>query len=248
MEIGIIGGTGRNEEGILEIVRRRRVRTPYGELHDLALGEIAGRKAAFLQRHGRNHSLPPHMVNYRANLYALRSLGIKRVISLNSVGSLNPKLRPGDFVVPHDFIDFTKNRVTTFHDDRVVHVDMTRPYCPEVRKALVTASGGADRGVYLCTEGPRFETPAEIEFFGRLGCDVVGMVGVPEVTLAREAGMCYASLCTVTNYAAGISKERLSLEEVMDITRENSKRLGKILQNAVKRLPEKRSCECARSV
>ncbi len=244
VEVGIIGGTGRAEKGILKAVKRQRIRTPYGHSPELILGEIAGRRVAFLPRHGGDHSLPPHMINYRANIYALRSLGVKRVISLNSVGSINPNLKPGDFVVPHDFVDFTKNRATTFYDGEVVHVDMSQPYCPELRKVLIKVSRGVNKAVYLCTEGPRFETPAEIRVFAKLGCDVVGMVGVPEVTLAREAEMCYASLCTVTNYAAGISKGKLTLTEVMEIAKHSREKLKETLHKAIEALPERYSCDC----
>jgi 5'-methylthioadenosine phosphorylase len=210
MRFGIIGGTGLDSIG--ESAEQRITDTPYGRVavEVIALG---GQEVAFIARHGRDHLIPPHLVNYRANTAALKSLGVTRVLASAAVGSLNTIMQPGDFVLPIQFLDFTHSRQSTFCDGagEVRHIDMTVPYCPRLREALQRAGAflGGDlhpAAVYVCTEGPRFETPAEIEMFRRLGGDIVGMTGVPEAPLAREAGMCYAALAVVTNWAAGLAE------------------------------------------
>ncbi len=251
VKVAIIGGTGL--ESLLEGVKRVKVGTPYGFPPPISIGEIGGRRVAFLPRHGIHHSTPPHKVNYRANIYALHKLGVERIIATNAVGAINPTLKPEDLVIPHDLIDFTKSRKLTFYDESpVTHIDFTQPYCPEIREALKRASERAgvktrDRAVYVCTEGPRYETPAEIRMFRLLGCDVVGMTGVPEAVLARELGVCYASLCFVSNMAAGIAG-RLSSREVVETSRRVIPRIQQILIKAVDYLPESRSCQCSRSL
>ncbi len=210
--IGIIGGTGVYDPAIMEGVHEKVVGTDYGEVK-IMMGDYQGEAVAFLPRHGGDHSVPPHLINYRANIKALYKLGVKRIIATAAVGSLNFEYKPGTIVIVDQFIDFTKGRIPTFFagDERgVVHVDMTEPYCPEVRKALfeaaeLTGTDVFDRGTYVCTEGPRFETAAEIKMFKTMGGDVIGMTAVPEAVLARELGICYATVSMVTNYAAGIS-------------------------------------------
>lgn len=223
--IAIIGGTGVYDPEILDDVREERVETPYGPV-TVNLGRFEGLEVAFLARHGRGHQVPPHRVNYRANIYALALLGVERVIATNAVGSLRERYAPGHFVLPDQFLDFTHGRPATFFEGGeagVYHVDVTEPYCPQVRRVLhetgrplgLTVHDGA---VYVCTQGPRFETPAEIRMFERLGGDLVGMTSVPEVVLAREAGLCYASVGMVTNYAAGLVDYPLSHEEVLELS------------------------------
>ncbi|MEW5761777.1 MAG: S-methyl-5'-thioadenosine phosphorylase [Bacillota bacterium] len=250
-QIGIIGGTGVYDPGMLENPREDLVETAYGAVA-INIGTYRGKKVAFLARHGREHAIPPHMVNYRANIRALKMLGVKTVLATAAVGSLNPAMKPGDFVFVDQFLDFTKSRKQTFYEGGppgVVHVDMTEPYCPEVREVLFRA-GRALRlpvhngGTYVCTEGPRFETPAEIGMLRQLGGDLVGMTGVPEVVLAREAEMCYATIAVVTNFAAGISPSRLSHEEVVAMMAENAVNLRKLLMQTVAWLDEERSCAC----
>jgi len=247
IEIAIIGGTGleplvKNAEGI-------QVGTPYGIPPRILVGTLHERQVAFLPRHGASHTVPPHRVNYRANIYALHQLGVQRIIATNAVGAINRDLNPGNLVVPHDFIDFTKLRPTTFYENApVTHVDMSQPYCPEIRASLINAaeqSGVAiwEKGVLVCTEGPRLETQAEIEMFRRLGVDVVGMTSVPEVVLARELEICYAPLCFVTNMAAGMQK-RLTTSEVRKTAKKAYPVLQKLLRETVKNLPIKRNCLC----
>ncbi|NLA27102.1 MAG: S-methyl-5'-thioinosine phosphorylase, partial [Firmicutes bacterium] len=214
MKIAIIGGTGLYENPYLEEAREIIVETAYGAAL-LCSGRYRGKEIYFLARHGRRHGVPPHMVNYRANIAALKDLEIDAVISTAAVGSMRQGMPPGSRVVIDQFIDFTKSRPSTFHDkggDEVVHIDMTVPYCPEIRKAILRAGEKLkepliDGGCYVCTEGPRFETPAEIKMLAHLGSDLVGMTNVPEVVLAREAGLCYATIALVSNFAAGISAE-----------------------------------------
>lgn len=247
-EIAVIGGSGL--EKFMKRMKSIRVGTLYGFPSPIFLGELGGRKVAFMPRHGVRHSMPPHKINYRANIHALHELGVKRIIATNAVGAINPSFKLGDLVVPHDFVDFTRFRHATFYDESpVVHVDMTHPYCPELREALIEAAGKCvevhvrRQAVLVCTEGPRFETPAEIEMFRRLGGDVVGMTGVPEVVLARELEMCYASICYVTNMAAGM-QERLTAQEVTETARRAENVLRQVLKDTVRLLPKRRHCPC----
>ncbi|HBT20021.1 MAG TPA: S-methyl-5'-thioadenosine phosphorylase [Peptococcaceae bacterium] len=227
-DIGIIGGTGLYNADMLENIKEYTINTVYGDAVVL-VGCFAGKSIAFLPRHGKKHTVPPHLINYRANITALQEIGVKHIIATASVGSLNMNMKPGDFVIIDQFIDFTKFRPLTFYDggeNGVVHTDMTEPYCPRLRKILIDLSADIDtdvhpKGVYVCTEGPRFETPAEIKMFQKLGGDVVGMTNVPEVVLAREKGICYAAVAVVTNYAAGISSAPLTHEEVVQAMNRN---------------------------
>ena len=248
--IAIIGGTGIYDPKVFKEREKKVLETPYGTASPAFIGELSGRSVVFMPRHGIRHELPPHRVNYRANIYALKQLGVTRIIATNSVGGINPELAPGDVVVPHDFIDFTRTRKATFYDDEAVHIDMTQPYCPELREALISAareSAGkvVERGVYAATEGPRFETPAEIRMLAQLGCDIVGMTGFPEVVLARELEICYASIATVTNYAAGIKQKKLTATEVIEVVKQNEATLKNIILRAIELIPEHRHCPCA---
>jgi len=249
--VGIIGGTGVYDPAILEGIRHEVVDTEYGQVKVIR-GRHEGREVAFLPRHGGDHSVPPHLINYRANIDALKKLGVTRIIATAAVGSLNFDYKPGAIVIVDQFIDFTKSRIPTFfHGDErgVVHVDMTEPYCPEIRKALFEAAGktGTDvfeRGTYVCTEGPRFETPAEIKMFKVLGGDVVGMTTVPEAVLAREIGLCYGTVAVVTNYAAGISTGKLTHAEVVNYMQSNIARIRQTVMDAVALIPSSPGCEC----
>jgi len=249
--IAIIGGTGL--EALLKDTRQIRVGTPYGLPPPISVGEIDRKTVAFLPRHGVHHSVPPHRVNYRANVYALHGIGVKRIVATNAVGAINHNFKPGDLVIPHDLIDFTRCRQLTFYDEtQVTHVDVSQPYCPEIRSLLIKKAkeSGArvwDRAVLVCTEGPRYETPAEIEMFRRLGCDVVGMTGAPEAVLARELEMCYAALCFVSNLAAGMQR-RLTASEVMEMAKQKLLIIQQILRETVKHLPKDRCCPCAHAL
>lgn len=251
IDIAVIGGTGL--ETLLKDVEQIRIGTPYGLPPPISTGEVDGKLVAFLPRHGGHHTVPPHKVNYRANIYALREIGVERIFATNAVGAINLEFKPGDLVVPHDLIDFTKLREVTFYDEgQVTHVDVSQPYCPEIRTFLVKMAKERNERVWgqsvlVCTEGPRFETPAEIEMFRRLGCDIVGMTGSPEAVLARELEMCYATICFVSNMAAGI-QERLTASEVTEVAKQRMPIIQQILREAIKHLPKDRHCSCAQAL
>ncbi|MEJ5338794.1 MAG: S-methyl-5'-thioadenosine phosphorylase [Aquificaceae bacterium] len=269
--IGVIGGSGLYRLEGVEVVERVRIRTPFGEpSSDVVIARIEGKELAFLSRHGEGHVYPPHLVPYRANLWAFRELGIKRVLAVSAVGAINRRFKPGDFVLVDDLLDFTKGRKDTYYegkfslpvkgDDRVaellskgkvVHIDAGQLYCPQMRSVLMETLEGLKlpyhpSGVYACTEGPRFETPAEIRAIEKFGGDVVGMTGYPEVVLARELTMCYASLCVVANPAAGIAGYRLTSEEVISLMKKREEEIGKLILEFIERLPEDRTCGCDR--
>lgn len=215
--LGIIGGSGLTELANLDIRRREVVRTAWGEPSGpLVFGGIGGAEAVFLPRHGHGHTIPPHRVNYRANIDALKRAGVTRIVSVASVGGIRNDLGPGRLVVPHQLIDYTWGRESSFqngHGEQVVHVDFTEPYDAGVRAALLAAAGAlddaaVDGAVYGVTQGPRLETAAEIDRLARDGCDIVGMTGMPEAVLAREADLPYAALCVVANHAAGRGESR----------------------------------------
>ncbi len=232
------------------------IKTPYGDPPEILIGEINGRKVAFLPRHGKQHTVPPHLVNYRANLWALHKLGVKRVLTTTACGTLNLRMRPGDLSLLTQFIDFTKCRPQTFYEGKkgvVVHVDVTEPYCPELRGILADTAKKLGfrlhpKATYACMEGPRFETAAEINALRRLGSDLVGMTNVPECILARELEICYAGVGIVTNFAAGISKTKLSHADILRLMRENIKRVQKLLLDSIPKIPKRRSCECGRAL
>jgi len=263
--VAIIGGTGVYESGILQGVTSSRLLTPYG-LATVDEGTFAvpgGRslEVVFLARHGSTHSIPPHRINYRANIWALHQLGVERVIGTGAVGSLREDFAPGDCVLADGFIDFTRTRPLTFFEGEavvpggptgVVHTDMTEPYCPELRRLLVDVAATEnisihDGGCYVCTEGPRFESAAEIRAYRTLGADIVGMTNLPEVILARELGMCYALIAMVTNYAAGMTVSRLTHAEVVETMRDNVRKIRTITWRALAQLPPSRSCDCAKT-
>ena len=250
IDFAVIGGTGVDHPDLLGTRRRERVDTPYG-MTVLTVGEISNARVAFVSRHGEEHSVPPHLVNYRANIWALKELGVKKIIATAAVGSLQAKFAPGQFVLVDQFLDFTKSRQATFFtgDKGVLHVDMTDPYCGELRGLIAAAAAAAGVGVlnggtYVCTEGPRFETPAEIRMFRALGGELVGMTSVPEVVLAKECGMCYAAIAMVTNYAAGISETALSHQEVVERMASMDVKLRELLAAVLRVLTPERSCAC----
>lgn len=254
VRLAIIGGTGVYDPRILENIREEVITTPYGQAM-VRIGTYQGEPVAFMARHGVNHSVPPHLINYRANIYALKMLGVERVIATTAVGSCNRNMKPGDFVVVDQFLDFTKGRISTFFEGGeagVVHTDVTEPYCPEIRSVLIAAAEEVGipvhpAGTYVCTEGPRFETAAEIRMFGQLGGDVVGMTNVPECVLAREAGLCYATVSMVTNFGAGISPNPLTHEEVLEVMAANGENLKKLLFTTLKQIASERGCTCHRN-
>lgn len=246
MKIGII--SGHRIQNLIRNGETIKIETPYGDV-TVETADLHDNEIFFLNRHGENSNIPPHKINYLANIQALASCRVECVLAIGSVGSLKKNIKPGDFVVPHDFIDFTKSRMYTFFDDKRVHVDMTDPYCVYLRSTLINAVKKTDsaklfdRGVYLATEGPRLETAAEIRFFSRFA-KVVGMTGVPEVILARERGICYASLCVVCNMAAGLQSE-LTADKILMLYKEKEPVISKILKSTIESLDDKkRNCSC----
>ncbi|PKM82806.1 MAG: S-methyl-5'-thioadenosine phosphorylase [Firmicutes bacterium HGW-Firmicutes-13] len=251
-KVAVIGGTGVYDPYLIENTVEKEVITPFGEVSFLK-GEYVNREVYFLPRHGKGHSVPPHKINYRANIWALKEEGVSRIISTAAVGSLNQEIEPGSAVLIDQFIDFTRQRPLTFfegeNDEGVVHTDFTLPYCPQLKDIILEAGADTpvkliDYGTYVCTEGPRFETPAEIKMFKVLGGDVVGMTNVPEVVLAREIGMCYSTITYVTNYAAGISKNILSHEEVLEMMSENIEIIRKLIMSSIALIPDEKTCNC----
>ena len=222
--VAIIGGSGLTNLKNLQITRREVIRTPYGEPSaPMVFGQLGGREAVFLPRHGPGHTIPPHEVNYRANIWAIKQTGVTRVIAVNAVGGISPDFQaPGTLVIPDQIIDYTYGREHTFFgadQKQVTHVDFTYPYCDELRNILIEAAKRAKlrtrgSGTYGATQGPRFESAAEILRMERDGADIVGMTGMPEAGLARELELCYASISVVVNPAAGKSKETISLKEI----------------------------------
>jgi len=222
--VAIIGGSGLTKLKNLRITRREVIRTPYGEPSaPMVYGQLGGQEAVFLPRHGAGHTIPPHEVNYRANIWALKHTGVDKVIAVNAVGGISPDyLASGTLVIPDQIIDYTYGRAHTFFDSdqkQVTHVDFTDPYCDGLRQIIIQAAARAkikaiSRGTYGATQGPRFESAAEIRRMERDGADIVGMTGMPEAGLARELELCYASISLVVNPAAGKTKEVISLREI----------------------------------
>lgn len=250
MAVAIIGGTGVYDLGAE--ARSEMIATPYGDAL-VTHTSFCGRDVVFLARHGAGHAVPPHRINYRANIWALHALGIREVVATQAVGSVNTAMAPGDFVVISQFLDWTKCRPITFFDGddgHVVHVDVTQPYCPRLARRLTAAGAflgtqlhGA--GVYACTEGPRFETSAEIVALRILGADLVGMTNVPEVVLAREAGLCYAAVCIVCNWGAGMTDVPLTQDEVLDIMARQTEELRTLLTGFLSQDDGTASCGCS---
>lgn len=257
-EIGVIGGSG--FYSFLEDVTEVEVNTPYGAPSDsVFLGDLAGRRVAFLPRHGRGHHLPPHRINYRANLWALRSLGVRQVLAPCAVGGLRPEYGPGTLLVPDQMVDRTKSRTQTFYDGEpradgtepnVVHLGFADPYCPEGRKAALAAARGrdweaVDGGTLVVVEGPRFSTRAESRWHAAMGWSVVGMTGHPEAVLARELELCYTTLTLVTDLDAGAEAgEGVSHGEVLEVFAANVDRLRSVLFDAVAALPPNKGRDC----
>ncbi len=235
--LAIIGGTGVYTPDMLSDVRELQVSTPYGNMNCM-LGTHGAKEVIFMTRHGNDHSIPPHRINYRANIYGLKKLGVKAIVATTAVGSLNPDMKPGEMVLCNQFLDFTKSRAHTFYDGAplpVAHVDMTDPYCPVLRSLIQSEAQKLGlkmhpQGTYVCTEGPRFESAAEIRMFAQLGADVVGMTNVPECPLAREAEIAYATISMVTNFGAGISPTILTHQEVLDAMQNNKDNFRRLVE------------------
>jgi len=249
--IAIIGGSGL--ENLLQASKIVHLETPYGTPPPISVGLISNEEVAFLPRHGPKHDLPPHKVNYRANLHSLKQVGVERIIATNAVGAINETYVPGDLVIPSDILDFTTSRVNTFFESTpVTHIDVTEPYCSQISNVLMECCRASNvpvrhKAVLAATEGPRYETPAEIRMLRKLGGDIVGMTGAPEVFLARELEICYSAVCFVSNKAAGM-QQRLSAVEVMNVGKRVIPSMLELLHNAVERIPYERRCVCGTAI
>ena len=250
-EIGVIGGSGLY--ALLDGAREYDVSTPYGAPSDpITVAEVGGRRVAFLPRHGRDHRFPPHRIPYRANLWALRSLGVRQIIAPCAVGGLRPELGPGTFVVPDQLIDRTSGRVQTYYDTGAVHVSFADPYCPHGRATVLDSAqrvNPVDGGAMVVVEGPRFSTRAESKWFTAIGGAVVNMTGHPEAVLARELALCYTAIALVTDLDAGVEGDHgVTQEEVFGVFAENTAKLRDVLLEAVTRLPAERTCPCGHAL
>jgi 5'-methylthioadenosine phosphorylase len=244
--LAIIGGSGLTRLSTLSVAHREVVRTPYGDPSStLLFGQIAGCDAVFLARHGHGHTIPPHRVNYRANLWALKEKGARAIVAVASVGGIRDA-RPGDLVLPHQLIDYTSGREATFFDGgegNVVHVDFTHPYAPQLRSRCLEAAAAAgipltDCGVYAAVNGPRLETAAEIDRLEGDGATLVGMTGMPEAALARELGVPYVAICVVVNHAAGRgdSAGEVSMEGISQVLETGMDKVRALLDHVVVRI------------
>jgi len=251
-EIGIIGGSGLYAMPGLSKVREERVETPFGEPSEVfVLGELEGRKVAFLARHGRGHRILPSEINFRANIYAMKALGVERILSASAVGSLKEEHKPTDFVIPDQFIDRTFARNATFFGEGVVaHVAFGDPVCGAVAGALETACRevgvvGKRGGTYVCMEGPQFSTRAESNLYRSWGADVIGMTNLQEAKLAREAEICYATVAMVTDYDCWREgHEDVTVDQVVAVLHQNAENAGKVVRAAVAAMPSERTCPC----
>lgn len=250
--IGIIAGSGLYDMPGLELLDERVMDTQYGRPSSpYKIGRVEGVEVAFLGRHGLDHSIPPHKINYRANIMGFKLLGAQRVISINATGGIAAHCAPGDIFVTDQVIDLTQGaRQGTFFDSGdVAHIDFTEPFCPQMRTSALNAANTAgvkvhDRGTYICVNGPRLESRAEIKAFSMLGADIVGMTCMPEASLAREAELCMLTLSIVTNYAAGISKVKLTSTEVIENMAQANERIKTLVRQTLLGLPLERTCPC----
>ena len=249
-DIAIIGGTGVYDQDSFENIKEIKVFTPFGETSDLiSIGFYKDIKVAFIPRHGKNHTIPPHRVNYRANLWALKELGVKRIIASAAVGSLREDYGPGAFVIPDQFIDRTKKRLDTFYDGgQVCHISSADPFCEQLRSIFIKSAEklGLDTkksGTYVCIEGPRFSTRAESRLFQTWKADIVGMTIYPECILAREAEICYVSISIVTDYDVW-AENPVSTKEVIEKAKESNKQLKRLILETLPLIPKNRECIC----
>ncbi len=240
--IGVIGGTGLTEPVFLQNLKILSVPTPFADLAvDVTTGTVGSHPVAFIARHGRGHKVPPHRINYRANLWALRQAGVSAVIGVNAVGGIHARTAPGALAVPNQIIDYTWGREHTFFADgldAVTHIDFTQPYDEAMRQLLVRSAGNVevwDGGVYACTQGPRLESAAEVRRLQRDGCDMIGMTGMPEAALARELDLPYACLALSVNWAAGLTEEAISMEAIGRVLQSGMATALSVLERAIVR-------------
>ena len=253
-EIGIFGGTGIYDSGLLEDSKEITLDTPYGKTSEsITIGEFNGRKVVFMPRHGKKHTIPPHMINYRANIWAFKELGVKRIIAPSAVGSLKQEFAPRDFALPTQFLDFTKSREGSFSEDgRVIHISVADPFCPDLQKVILDVAEKQElkihkEATYVCIEGPRFSTKAESRFFKSTGAEIIGMTLVPECQLAREAQICYASISTITDYDVWAEKP-VTAKEVIETLSKNVELTKKLLTELIDKIPASKSCSCEKAL
>jgi 5'-methylthioadenosine phosphorylase len=249
--LGVIGGSGMPDIPGLTITDSVKIDTPFGEPSDIyKVGTLSGKEVAFLPRHGSLHHIQPHQINYRANIWGFRELGVRTIISIGASGGISDWTEPGMLTVPDQIIDMTSGRLSTFYDKgEVVHVDFTEPFCPDLRNRIFAAAerSGVEvmkSGVYICVNGPRLETTAEIKTFSLWGADFVGMTAMPETSLARELEICFASISVITNFAAGIGKKKLTATEVVEAMRASREQLRPLLRELVTSDSPEPACSC----
>ncbi len=251
-EIGIIGGSGLYEMEGLTDVKEIKIKTPFGDPSDkFILGTLSGRRLAFLPRHGKGHRILPTEINFRANIYAMKKLDVGRIISVSAVGSMREEIEPGHIVIPSQFYDHTKKRLSTFFGDGIVsHVGMADPVCNDLSEQLYRSSMSVgakthNGGIYLCMEGPQFSTRGESIIYRKWGVDVIGMTNVTEAKLAREAEICYATIALSTDYDCWhVSEEDVTVEAVLQIINQNVDTAKRIIRDAVLNIPKERDCHC----
>lgn len=256
VSIGVIGGSGLYEMEGLTNVRTVRVSTPFGRpSDDYVIGTLFGRRVAFLPRHGRGHRIMPTDINYRANIYGMKKLGVERIISVSAVGSMKENIRPGDIVIPDQFYDHTKHRRSTFFGSGVVaHVGMADPVCSDLSRILIDAAAAVGAvfhrgGTYLCMEGPQFSTRAESMIYRQWNVDVIGMTNATEAKLAREAEVCYSTIALATDYDCWHhSEEAVTVEAVLEVMRRNIETSKAMIREAVRMLSDRRSCGCGEAL
>jgi len=256
-DIGVFGGSG--FYSFLKDVEEVDIDTPYGKPSDkISIATYEGKKIAFLPRHGKNHQYPPHLIPYRANLYAMKQLGVKKIIAPTASGSLQPHIKPGDFVICDQFVDRTTGRKDTFFDGpEVKHISAAYPYCPELRKLAIETGKSLgitthERGTVVVIQGPRFSTVAESRWFSKLGWEVINMTQYPECYLARELGICYANISLITDYDAGLEGrddiEPVTHEAVMKFFQENNEKVKTMLFEMIKKIDVTQDkCECSKA-
>ncbi len=258
-EIGVFGGSGLYSMEGATVLEELKVETPFGAPSDLiTIVEIAGKRVAFLPRHGRKHQYPPHKVPYKANIWAMKALGVERVLAPNAVGSLQRHVKPGDFVICDQFVDRTRHRDDTFFNGPLTtHVSTADPYCPQLRAIAIEACRDLgiphhERGTVVVIEGPRFSTKAESRWFTQMGWEVINMTQYPEVVLAREAELCYVNISIVTDYDTGLvaegEVEPVSAEEVMRNFAASVERARQLIAEIIRRLPAQRTCRCGEAL
>ncbi|MCX7842020.1 MAG: S-methyl-5'-thioadenosine phosphorylase [Clostridia bacterium] len=255
VDIGVFGGSG--FYSLLSDIQEIHMDTPYGQPSDkIAIGTFEGKKVAFLPRHGKKHEIPPHKINYRANVYAMKQLGARYIIGPTASGSLQARIKPGDFVVTDQFVDRTWGRNDTFYDGpEVVHTSVAKPYCPELRKICIEAGKSLgitvhEKGTVVVIQGPRFSTVAESRWFSGMGWEVINMTQYPECYLAKEMGMCYANIALITDYDVGLEGqddiEPVTHEAVLKVFQENNEKLKGMLFEIIRRIDVSKDCGCCK--